>query len=194
MLRSALFATTAIVIALAAADARANGLFIGLGDLPGGSFNSQATAVSADGSVVVGAATSAAAIEAFRWTQATGMVVLGDLPGGSSASQAKGVSADGLVVVGFGASALGPEAFRWTQAGGMVGLGDLPDGFFNSEAHAVSADGSVVVGWGTTTSGHEAFIWDESNGMRNLQEVLAAEDGLGDALVDWILRVCPGRS
>ncbi|MCA2665657.1 MAG: hypothetical protein IM486_14370 [Microcystis sp. M114S2] len=77
---------------------------VGLGDLPGGIFNSSATAVSANGSIVVGrgGVISVNNSEAFRWTQATGMVGLGDLPGGSFNSIAWGVSADGSVVVGTG--------------------------------------------------------------------------------------------
>ncbi len=60
--------------------------FQGLGDLPGGRFSSYASGVSADGSVVVGSSESTAmfTVEAFRWTQSTGMVGLGDLPGGVS--------------------------------------------------------------------------------------------------------------
>ncbi|HET6304990.1 MAG TPA: PEP-CTERM sorting domain-containing protein, partial [Myxococcota bacterium] len=117
-------------------------IFLGLGDLPGERFESEAHAVSADGTVVVGYGTSPAGREAFRWTAATGMVALGDLPGGSSTSFGFGVSADGSVIVGRGSSASGPEAFRWTQAGGMLGLGDLPGGAFGSIATDVSADGA----------------------------------------------------
>src|SRR5262245_39101254 len=48
-----------------------------LGDLPGGSFDSRANAVSADGSVVVGFGDNAAGYQdAFRWTAAAGMVGL----------------------------------------------------------------------------------------------------------------------
>ena len=54
---------------------------IGLGDLPGGTFDSFATAMTPDGAAVVGIGTSASGTEAFRWTQASGMVGLGD-PGG----------------------------------------------------------------------------------------------------------------
>jgi probable HAF family extracellular repeat protein len=155
--------------------------FTGVGDLPGGSFFSQALAVSADGSTVVGPSSpgvfrwtsmdgigpldvtaGAFAVSgdgsvivggdnAYRWTEATGQVVLGDLPGGLTSSVAYGVSTDGSVVVGKGTSEFGSEAFRWTQAGGMVGLGDLPGGSFFSEARGVSADGSVVVGWSNST-------------------------------------------
>jgi probable HAF family extracellular repeat protein len=114
--------------------------FSGLGFLPGGPF-SRAQGVNADGTVVVGFGDAATGIvnEAFRWTQAGGMVGLGFLPGGNLSS-AFGVNADGTVVVG-----IGNEAFRWTQAGGMAGLGFLPGGS-GSEARAVNADGTVVVG------------------------------------------------
>ena len=105
--------------------------FSGLGDLPGGSFFSIATGVSADGSVVVGSGTPALTVsnrEAYRWTAAGGMVGLGDLAGSIFSSSARGVSADGTVIVGRGVSASGTEAYRWTAGSGMVGLGDLPGG------------------------------------------------------------------
>jgi probable HAF family extracellular repeat protein len=124
---------------------------------------------------VVGESTTAIiSSEAFRWTQATGMVGLGDLPGSDFSSRATGVSADGSVVVGESDSANGLEAFRWTEGTGMVGLGYLPGGGFNSRALGVSADGSVVVGISYSANGYEAeaFIWNISQGMRNLQEVL----------------------
>ena len=53
-----------------------------LGDLPGVNFLSDAQAVSADGSVVVGGSSSGGTLEAFRWTEGGGMVGLGLLPGG----------------------------------------------------------------------------------------------------------------
>ena len=110
------------------------GGMVGLGDLPGGIFQSDAHSVSADGSVVVGNSTSASGFEAFRWTSGGGMVGLGDLPGGIFSSTAESISADGSVIVGVGnldlASFTTAEAFRWTSGGGMVGLGDLPGGDF----------------------------------------------------------------
>ncbi|WP_072927563.1 PEP-CTERM sorting domain-containing protein [Microcystis aeruginosa] len=148
---------------------------VGLGDLPGGIFDSKATGVSADGSVVVGNGTGFYGT-AFRWTQATGMVGLGYLPGGGyyAASSATGVSANGSVVVGNSTSANGievlgwQEAFRWTQGTGMVGLGDLPGGNFWSSAQNVSADGSVVVGQSSGAYGYEAFRWTQGTGMIGL--------------------------
>jgi probable HAF family extracellular repeat protein len=168
------------------------GGMVGLGDLPGGDFQngSGARAVTADGTVVVGAGSSTAGREAFRWTSGEGMVGLGDLPGGLSFSSAEDISADGSVIVGDGNSALGYEAFRWTAGGGMVGLGDLPGGGFESYARGVSADGSVIVGRSDSVSGDEAFIWDVANGMRNLKgllnELLTPADR--ELLDDWTLR------
>ena len=133
--------------------------FIGLGDLPGGSFYSEAHSVSADGSVVVGRGTSESGpAEAFRWTSRTGMVGLGDLPGGRSNSQAFGVSADGKVVVGYSETVSWNVPFRWTSEEGMVGLSSY------GYANATSADGSVVVGDG----GVQAWRWTSENGIDNL--------------------------
>jgi len=157
---------------------------VGLGYLPGGQDGrSVASAVSADGSVIVGSSSSSAALghsEAFRWTRTGGMVGLGDLPGQPLLwpfeSEAGDVSADGSVVVGRGISASGWEAFRWTESGGMVGLGQLPRTGFSSYswANAVSADGSVVVG--ESTAG--AFIWTAEQGMRSVKDVLLTDYGL----------------
>src|SRR5262249_1209422 len=120
---------------------------VGLGRLPGATV-STAFAVSGNGQVVAGDNQIGTTFEAFRWTQATGMVGLGFLPGGnSSLSRGNTVSADGSVVVGSSNSAAHPndlEATRWTPTG-VAGLGFLP-GRTSTQATGVSADGSVVVG------------------------------------------------
>jgi len=157
---------------------------VGLGDLPGGSFSSFTSDVSADGSVVVGSSNSSNGFEAFRWTADEGMVGLGDLPGGSFSSTAMDMSADGSVVVGWSNSNNGFEAFRWTEGSGMVGLGDLLGGSF-SFAGGISADGSVVVGSSNSSNGREAFIWDSSNGMRSLSNILTNDFNLD--LTGWRL-------
>ena len=139
-----------------------------------GDNDSIARGVSGDGSVVVGSSSSFqfGSPEAFRWTEATGMVGLGDLAGGLFRNEAFGVSADGSVVVGVSNSAnFDDEAFRWTQATGMVGLGDLAGGIFRSEALAVSADGSVIVGQGNSANGTEAFRWTQATGMVGLGDL-----------------------
>jgi probable HAF family extracellular repeat protein len=111
-----------------------------------------AYAVSADGSVVAGFTLGGeTGDQAFRWTQAGGMVGLDYHGGAVEDSYAFGVSSDGAVVVGSfrGGDAATEEAFRWTQADGMVGLGHLPGAtVLRSQATAVSGDGLVVVGFG----------------------------------------------
>jgi probable HAF family extracellular repeat protein len=147
---------------------------VGLGNLTDTSnayHTGGASAVSADGSIIVGGSRG----EAFRWTSNTGMIGLGDPPGGENYSSASDVSADGSVVVGYGGSANGAEAFRWTSSTGMLLLGDLPGGSFYSSATDVSADGSVVVGFGSGTNGQEPFRWTSSGGMIGLG-VLPAHD------------------
>jgi len=154
-----------LVVAWAALPSLAQRL-IWLGTLPG-SDGSWATGVSADGSVVVGVADSAAGKwRAFRWTAAGGMQDLGTLGGDGSA--AWGVSADGSVVVGSARNAAGKwRAFRWTEASGMQDLGTL--GGDESRAYGVSADGSVVVGYAHNAAGQRrAFRWTPAGGMQDL--------------------------
>lgn len=134
--------------------------FQGLGDLPGGIFESRAYDVSSDGAVVVGNSQSASGQKAFRWENGV-ITNLGYLSGDSSNSSANAVSENGSVVVGYNGSASGIEAFRW-ENGVMTGLGDLPDGGFTSYGNDVSADGSIVVGRATSTEGMEAFRWENN--------------------------------
>lgn len=115
---------------------------------------SEAYAVSADGSTVVGQSNG----RAFRWTASEGMRSLGTLGGGSSI--ALGVSADGSVVVGWSDG----YAYLWTQSGGMQSIGTLTGFTGYSFAWGVSADGSVVVG----ESNDRAFRWTATSGMQDL--------------------------
>lgn len=126
---------------------------VGLGDLSGGTFISDARGVSYDGSVVVGAGTSGVGSEAYRWTASGGMVSLGS-------GLANSVSGDGSTVVGGGP---GTEAYRWTADTGWLSLGFSP-----SRARDVSYDGSVIVGYTTTASGGQAYSWTVSGGMEGL--------------------------
>lgn len=147
---------------------------VGLGDLPGGEFESRANDVSADGSVIVGYSEASTGREAFMWTQAGGMVGLGFYDNGREYSSANAVSADGSAVVGIAAEAgYVPDgtAFRRTATDGMVSLGTLPFDDYFSEAHDVSADGSVVVGVSDNNSTDregEAFLWTAEDGMVGL--------------------------
>src|SRR2546423_7377237 len=73
-----------------------------LGDLPGGGFFSEAHAISADGTTVVGWGSVSANYQAFRWTRQTGMVGLSNVPGGPTFNSfGTAVSGDGSVVAGY---------------------------------------------------------------------------------------------
>lgn len=143
-----------------------------LGYIPSTTQFGAVLAASANGSVLVGYSGS----EAFRWTQAGGLVGLGYLSAsGSPSSDARAISADGSVIAGYSTTANGTEAYRWTQATGMVSLGDLAGGTDDSKAFGMSADGSELVGFGTSANGQEAFIWDATNGMRSIRDILIAD-------------------
>jgi probable HAF family extracellular repeat protein len=139
--------------------------------VPGGGFGSRALAVSGDGRVIVGRSRSSNADperqEAFRWTEAGGIIGLGDLPGGDFGSVAEGVSDDGNVIVGAARTEIGDEAFVWTPEKGMQRLQDvLADGGATGlegwrfwVAYAVSPNGRWVVGTGDSPNGEfEAFL------------------------------------
>ncbi len=156
-------------------DARAVASFQGLGDLPGGTFNSDARAVSPDGSIVLGSGKPASGSSAFIWTQIDGLTVQSIFPVGNFTDGSPiAVSADNLVFAGTGTSTSGSEAFRWSTADGIIGLGDLSGGIFSSQASAMSADGSVVVGKsivGPFSTDTEAFIWTSSGGIIGLGDL-----------------------
>ena len=148
-----------------------------LGKLPSSITQAWGRGISSDGLVVVGDSRSTSngageGLEAFRWTQSSGIAGLG---GNSSAEDA---SADGSVVVGSWFSVSPPygSAFRWTAASGKVQLGALP-GDNSSAGQAVSDDGSIVVGQSAInqTVGNryfpvsgQAFRWSASTGMVGL--------------------------
>jgi probable HAF family extracellular repeat protein len=142
---------------------------VGLGDLPGGIFISNATDVSADGSVVVGVSQSDLCWEAFRWENGV-MTGLGTLTGRSE-STAYAVSADGSVVVGHNTSGVFPftttEAFVWTETNAMRSVWSvLVDefeldltGWTLTSAVGVSDDGLAILGNGVNPDGEsEAWI------------------------------------
>jgi probable HAF family extracellular repeat protein len=76
-------------------------------------------AASADGTVVGGVAQTFNGNEAFRWTEATGLIILGDLPGGPVDAGVSSMSADGSILVGRGVTATGPAPYIWTEATGL---------------------------------------------------------------------------
>ncbi len=160
-----------VVLALAAAPARAQSSFTVLGDLPGGTYYAAVTGVSADGTTAVGYSESDtpgwSAMESFRWTAGAGMVGQGDVPGGAWGSYSYAVSGTGAVYVGYSYTTLGNQA----QAD-MIAIPMYPAGGFDSVATGISDDGLIVCGYGfLPTGGIEAWTWSGA---------LVGPIGLGD--------------
>jgi probable HAF family extracellular repeat protein len=140
---------------------------ISLGVLPGGSlyYGSIAWDVAVDTEItVVGMSyLQGYGHEAFRWTEATGMVGLGTLHGPTTGSTAHAVTPDGSVVVGGS----GDDAFIWHSDHGMRDLGgvltdeyglDLTGWSALGTAYGISDDGLTVVGGGVHNGLGEAWI------------------------------------
>jgi len=149
---------------------------VALGDLPGGSFDSVALAVSADGSVIVGRSVGASGTEAVIWTGGGPPLPLGDLPGGSFYSDAWGVSADGSIVVGRSNGTEGSRPFIWDSTNGMrdlyaelesfgIDLGDLD----MYRVSGISANGLWVSG--------DATLWCADNECQLDMSWIAKVDG-----------------
>jgi uncharacterized membrane protein len=162
--------------------------FMGLGDLPGEDFHSQAWAVSADGSTVVGQSSSESGEQAFRWTIDDGLEALGY----STPSRAYGVSRDGSVVVG-----MWHGAFRWTRETGMVGFVFEQRGCelrAIGEAYDVSDNGKVMVGI-FEACGVGGFRYSESSfieiGFDNPAKSISADGSVVAGYSAWGGCACP---
>ena len=160
------------------------GGMVGLGDLAGGTFSSEAVDISADGSRIVGNGRTGNGLEGFLWTVDDGMVSLG-------AGAARAISADGQTVVGrtlFEGGASQTDGFRWTEQEGMVSLGVPEPGAIDIYPYGVSGDGSTIVGWWVDVNNHNRpFMWDEEHGIRDAQDALIADYGMADLLDGWTL-------
>lgn len=127
------------------------GEFVGIGDLPGGIFESHVYGMSADGKVVVGSGSTAGGDEPFRWTPATGtMESLGSVSGSPFLGAANDASTNGAIVgqLNDHPSPGLYRAFYWTEEDGLV---ELPTASVSSStdwARAVSDDGQTVVTFG----------------------------------------------
>lgn len=129
-------------------------------DPNGGAF-SKAMALSADGKVVVGNASSSPDPIVFRWTRESGFLPLSQ-PNWQTILYLYGISANGSVVVGTGNHTYGQnlvrgEGFLWN--GTTAGLGLLEGGHY-SYGIGVSGDGKVAVGYGDSSNGIEALRWE----------------------------------
>lgn len=137
-----------------------NGM-VGLGSLPGGStsYGGSASAISGDGSTIVGYSQSILGSEIFRWTAETGMVGLGVV--GSPLA----TSFDGSVIVGDYTNTAGglnfTEGFVWDEVNGLrsiseiiIGEGIDVTGWASlGSITGVSADGLTITGVGSKLDG-----------------------------------------
>jgi uncharacterized membrane protein len=147
---------------------------IGLGDLSGGEYDSEATSISADGAIVVGRSKSDFNVivngvtnqfEAFRWTETTGMVGLGALPvspGIVMQSEALAISPDGHYIVGDARLGDNTEAVYWRDGQSAktvrsllesAGLQSSLAGWTLFSATGVSTNGRTIVGYGLDPAG-----------------------------------------
>ncbi|MHC4676046.1 MAG: PKD domain-containing protein, partial [Planctomycetota bacterium] len=124
-------------------------------------------AATYDSSVIVGYMLGSSGQEAFRWTEATGVIGLGDLVGGRFLSHADDITDDGSVIVGFSETALGLEAVIWDSENNIRNLKEVLEneyglnltGWTLSWATGISDDGLTIVGYGINPDGNtEAWI------------------------------------
>lgn len=183
-----------------------------LGDVTtGGAHTSAASAISNDGTTIVGYRIFSPTNQQATYKKGNGATVnIGDLPGGDVASFAKACSTDGTVIVGEGSvegNAL--RGFRWTAAGGMTLLNALPNSILDVTIHStalgVSGNGDVSVGFSSVISnvvppGSEtpvpvssdtAVIWYNSSTPKSIKTLLTNK---GIDTSGWNFRQATGIS
>ena len=127
--------------------------------------------ISDDGSTIVGVSWSRGdgRDEAYRWTEAEGLLGLGHLQADVPLSTASGVTADGSIVVGWShvdtPIYAGREAIIWDEDHGMrdlqqvlideYGLGDELAGWTLRSVDGISGDGRVIGGSATNPDGQD---------------------------------------
>jgi probable HAF family extracellular repeat protein len=140
--------------------------FQGIGDIAGGSFQSTAQGISADGLTVVGQGQGATSANvAVTWTAATGIKALYSTTTSGVANKA---GANGNVVVGRDDS-FGARAYRYGGSLGFVGglnpAGSPPN---QGRSWSISNDGATVVGSvasPASTAGEQAFRYTSAGGL-----------------------------
>lgn len=161
-----------------------------LGELMPDTFPLIVTDISNDGSTIVGLSEP----EAFRWTEATGMVGLGFLPGFMDFSTAECVSGDGNVVGGQANIEFedGYVAVYWDATGAITQIPSIiPSASVADSVTAMNDDGSILVGRNTgfDPPARELFLWNQDDGPRELQD--AMESTFGVDFLGWDLAGLP---
>lgn len=137
-----------------------------------GSQLGEASACSADGSVVVGSGVSGNAFHPWRWSSAGGAVSLGPPPTAGWRGAAVDVSADGTRIAAFyrpfPAPATFGQGFLWIGGEGLHNLNTyaaaqgvtIPAGVTLALPLGMSADGYTIVGTARQGTTNVAFILD----------------------------------
>jgi uncharacterized membrane protein len=139
-----------------------SGQMVGLG-FAQGDTDSNAAAVSTDGSTVVGSSWGTThGMSAAIWTPSGNMQRLPMLKGTSGDEVAIGISSDGLVIVGSISDSRAQTGIVWLGLNrDAQGLGLLPNDTGNSAA-AVSANGLVIVGQSSSQNSTQAVRWSQA--------------------------------
>ena len=143
--------------------------FATLTTLPSFGRGSEALAVKADGTVVVGRARERSGRwHAVRWTLQNGTWAISSMPWPSGATSA---AARGVNNAGDAAGSNDPEtnsyAILWPAAGGLTALG-CPTDVGRITVYAISGNAQVLVGWGGTG----AAVWRPGGSCRTLLPAL----------------------
>lgn len=144
--------------------------------------NAGVSAVSHDGSVIVGGAYLAQRPYAWLWTGNQLEFFLDDRGSTEFTSSANGVSSDGNVVVGdrYQSSTNVSSAYKWDRRTGRTEVLATPSGYNGAEANDISNNGQVVVGaaW-VEPRGRKPAIW--RNGTPGLLQMPASGATVADA-------------
>jgi uncharacterized membrane protein len=156
---------------------------VGVGHLGGPNLASSTSyAATADGSTIIGLSGTGTGFDAFRWTNASGIVPLG-FATGSAIAGSYSISGDGTVVVGYefkqfspGPAGINYDAVMWTP---LTGVSSLAAGA-GSNAFDVSLDGRVIVGGGANVPAG-GFRWTAAEGVGSVGD-LPGGDAISEAL------------
>lgn len=136
-----------------------------LGDLPGGSDQSQGTGINNSGQVS-GIGQAAVGRHGFLWESGSGLTDIGAFLASPSDSLANGINSAGTIV---GHSQMsGERAFIWQDGIGLTDLGELPGGPTRSFGYGINDFGQAVGYSFVAAATTHAFLWESGVGMTDL--------------------------